>query len=330
MPSFDAIAMARRLLGHGARQVRPAKGGRNAEVWRIDTADGAFALKRYVRSDVAGRMARETAALRFLERHAVANVARVVAADAESGVILLTWLPGTPVAESTEADILACADFVVLLRNLATSAEARALPEAKEACGSVAAILAQIDVRIDALSALSGGDFRLREFLAAEVEPRRHALTALLQKYPDEFPLGNKTLSASDFGTHNALRDADGRLSFLDFEYFGWDDPVKLVADFLLHPGMDLPVRLRRLFSARMRDVFGDEPGYAQRLAALLPAYQLRWSLIMMNPVLDAAGIRGHEGANFADAVRTQTERAGWFLQTPAIPENEEGERYVR
>ena len=330
MQSFDAAAMAQCLLGHAAQQVRRAKGGRNAEVWWIDTADGVFALKRYVRSDVTGRLRRETAALRFLEQHLVANVARVVAVDAESGVILLTWLPGEPVSETTEADILACADFVALLRNLSRGADARALPEAKEACGSVAAILAQIDVRIETFAALSGRDGRLRDFLAAEIEPRRRSLNALQRQYPEKFPIQYKTLSASDFGTHNALRGGDGRLSFLDFEYFGWDDPVKLVADFLLHPGMDLPQRLRRLFAARARDMFGDEPGYARRLDALLPAYQLRWSLIMLNPVADAAGATGHEGTNFAATVRTQTERAGRFLNAAPIDEGEKGEIYVR
>ena len=58
-----------------------------------------------------------------------------------------------------------------------------------------------------------------------------------------------RSLSPSDFGFHNALLEADGRLTFVDFEYFGWDDPVKIVADVMLHPGMGLSADHGRRFA---------------------------------------------------------------------------------
>jgi len=36
------------------------------------------------------------------------------------------------------------------------------------------------------------------------------------------------------------------RIIFLDFEYFGWDDPAKMIVDFLLHPAMNLSRRRRK------------------------------------------------------------------------------------
>src|SRR5262249_2973278 len=47
-----------------------------------------------------------------------------------------------------------------------------------------------------------------------------------------ELPPADRRLSPSDFGFHNALRTESGRLRFLDFEYAGWDDLAKTVADF--------------------------------------------------------------------------------------------------
>ena len=55
-----------------------------------------------------------------------------------------------------------------------------------------------------------------------------------------------RALSPSDFGLHNAMRGEDGRLRFIDFEYFGWDDPVKLVSDTALHPGQQFSARIAR------------------------------------------------------------------------------------
>lgn len=329
MPSFDAEGIAGRLLGHAPTRVGRIKGGRNSEVWRIDTPDGRYALKRYIRSDAAERLGRETAALRFLERHGVETVPRVAATDAESGIILMSWLPGEPVCNASEKDILTCADFLALLRDLSRTPDAATLPDAKDPCRSAAVILAQVDARIAKFAGPARCDPRLRHFFETEVAPRRHALADLPSRYPQEFSRKFRTLTTADFCVHNAMRAAMGQLSFLDFEYFGWEDPAKAAADFLLHPGMDLPPRLLSVFAGRMHALFGDERGFAQRLAALLPAYELRWGLIMLNPILDAVRASTQEDADLAAVVRLQTERATRYLQRPPIAACEERETHV-
>jgi thiamine kinase-like enzyme len=60
-------------------------------------------------------------------------------------------------------------------------------------------------------------------------------------------PKSQKILSPSDFGMHNAIFDCTGHFTFIDFEYFGWDDPAKLVADFLHHAGQDVISTSERL-----------------------------------------------------------------------------------
>ena len=62
-------------------------------------------------------------------------------------------------------------------------------------------------------------------------------------------PIKNKLeiLSPSDFGFHNSLKTKKDQIIFFDFEYFGKDDPVKLAADFLLHPGMTLNLQQKKI-----------------------------------------------------------------------------------
>ena len=79
---------------------------------------------------------------------------------------------------------------------------------------------------------------------------------------------------------------ADGRIVFLDFEYFGWDDPVKLASDFVLHPGMDLTLELKKRFLESMSDVFGADKTFCMRLRASLPLYAMRWTMILLNEFL--------------------------------------------
>ena len=79
------------------------------------------------------------------------------------------------------------------------------------------------------------------------------------------------------------MRRADGSLTFIDFEYFGWDDPVKLGADFLWHPAMRLSDAERSQFAHGITDLFGSDPEFAARLAIYFPLYGIRWSLIILN-----------------------------------------------
>jgi hypothetical protein len=63
-----------------------------------------------------------------------------------------------------------------------------------------------------------------------------------------------------------------------------------------------------------MSDVFSDVPAYDARLADLLPAFRLRWALIMLNPVLEAAAESGHESDTLTSVVEYEVERVGSFL----------------
>ncbi len=92
----------------------------------------------------------------------------------------------------------------------------------------------------------------------------------------------------SDFGFHNSLRRRDGSLAFIDFEYFGWDDPVKLIADILLHPDKMLsPPQRKRLRQAAGRQ-YGEDATFFLRLDAYLPLFGVRWVLIMLNEFIPA------------------------------------------
>ncbi len=73
---------------------------------------------------------------------------------------------------------------------------------------------------------------------------------------------------------------------FIDFEYFGWDDPVKLISDFYWHPGMNLSWELKAKWINSVKDIFKSDGSYELRLSAYLPLYALRWCLILLNEFL--------------------------------------------
>ena len=299
------------LAGEAIASCLRIHGGRNSRVYRVRTASGrVLAGKHYHRhrDDPRDRLGAEWRALTLLSGHGVETVARPVAKDPGQGLALYSFLDGPQASTTpaTAADMDACLDFLAALRALsATLSEehAAALPPASEACFSLAELAANLRDRLAALrdvgpEACLGAE--LAAFLADELTPFLEASLARAQEIlgdPEQtlesaLPWNCRTLSPSDFGLHNALRTSQG-LSFVDFEYFGWDDPAKTLCDFVLHPAMHLPPELRVRFTQGFLQGFcGGDCALPKRAAAVYPLYGIKWCLILLNEFLRGADER--------------------------------------
>lgn len=282
---------AARLLGQPPAAAEAVAGGGNSRLFRLeDRAGRRYALKVYPsrQHDPRDRLGAEFTALSFLHRHGVREVPAALACDQEHGLALYEWIEGARVAGPDDGDIDAALAFARRLRALGSAGDE--LPLASEACLSGGEILAQLHRRLDRLATvpelaalLTGRLIPLRERAA---EGAQAGYRRLGRDFDTPLPPALRCLSPSDFGFHNALRRDDGSLVFLDFEYFGWDDPVKLTADFIQHPGMALDAALADRFVAGACALYGDEDGFAARLGLLAPLIGLRWALILLNEFL--------------------------------------------
>lgn len=323
------IADAAILAGGEIRALEPVARGGNNRLYRLRTADGhAYALKTYLPA-VAGerdRLGAECASLAFLQDAGESRVPRFLDAAPEKNMALFDWVTGDEVTQVSDDDIDEVVSFVESLRKVAERSSARFLPLAAEACLSVRDLTGQIGNRFDRLSDIACDHPVLQRFLEDDFAPVFDALAtrvhdvygALGWSLTESIPAALQTLSPSDFGFHNALRQTDG-LVFLDFEYFGWDDPVKLTADFLLHPGMSLSDGQKRRFLDGAEYVFADDPDFRMRLCQHYPLYALRWAMIVLNEFLPEKWRRrkyaGTETERNAAQAR-QLDKAEMFLAT--------------
>jgi hypothetical protein len=99
----------------------------------------------------------------------------------------------------------------------------------------------------------------------------------------EPLPQHARTLSPSDFGFHNALRRSGGGLVFLDFEYFGWDDPAKTVVDFLLHPAMQLTLEQQQEFLTQIMCALERVERLSDRIKLVFPLFGMKWCCILLN-----------------------------------------------
>lgn len=289
--SPDAVA---RLAGGSPRALTAIGGGRNSQVYRLEREDGrCFALKAYFRhpGDRRDRLAVEFGALDFLWSRGLRCIPQPLARDDEAALGLYAFVPGAPPDPPTEAEVDAACAFLAEVHGLREAAGAEALPEASEACFSLAAVAANIDQRLARLAAVdpglagaSGLAAFLGELLPVWCDLQQECRARAGAEFAATLPAARRTLSPSDFGFHNALR-AGSELTFLDFEYFGWDDPAKLVADFLLHPGMKLSLPLRQRFAAGSIERLAVD-GLAQRTRLAFPLFGIKWCAILLNEFL--------------------------------------------
>jgi hypothetical protein len=289
----EAKHVAEDLIGSAVEVRHLVSGGRNSRIFRVDCGGCAYALKQYpLRTDDSrDRLATEVGALKLMERCRLDAVPRVVAIDRDRGYALLTWIEGAQVVQPADGDIDAAVEFLAAVHALRDTPWAAEQPLAAEACLSGVEVERQLSMRLARLRAQSAGEPDLADFLEHSVVPARERLIATAKSnmaaagldFTAELPQEQRSLVPSDFGFHNSLRRSDGSLVFVDFEYFGWDDPVKLSADILLHPGRPLAPAQRRRFRQWSVRLFGGDPAFVRRLGALLPLFGLRWVLILLN-----------------------------------------------
>jgi hypothetical protein len=323
-PALDAAAgAAQTLVGRTEVAIERVRGyGRNSGVYRVHASDADYALKQYPprQPDDRDRAGAEYAALRFLTGHGVMTVPRPIAVDAVDGYLLLEWIDGEPIDEPDTADIAAACHFLRAIHALRGEGDAGALPMAAEACISAAETVAQIEQRLARLAALAD-EPALAGFLRETLAPlfdevsvwSKAGYAAAGFSFAAESDRAAQTLCPADFGFHNTMRRPSGELVFIDFDYFGWDDPVKLIADFLLHPGMRLSTALQQQFAAAATVIYGSDRSFGRRLALLYPLFSLRWCTILLNEFLPerwANRIAAGEAADWASAKQRQLDRA--------------------
>ena len=312
--------------GETAQAFKVVPHGANNRLFKVNCTNGIqCALKYYPESegDKRNRLMTEFACLQFLAPRCNGVVPEVLGYDEDARISLYQWIEGEVIETPCSSDIQAALAFVERLKVLGNETAAGKFSEASEACLTFRELIWQIETRYKKLLAVSDQDPDLAVFLKDHFQPR---FLFLSRKLPvADVAYANMCLSSSDFGFHNALRRRDGRLVFIDFEYFGWDDPVKLVCDFLLHPAMDLGITERGQFWVGAKELFADDPTFQDRFYSFYPYYALRWSMILLNEFLpecwqrrQAAGTLENINAKKRDQL---LKSQAWYIKSESCQE---------
>ena len=293
----DIKSIAGRLLSVPVISSQRIGGGFNSRVYQIGTQDASkYILKFYqhANEDKRDRLNTEFSSLTFLWKNGVRSIPEPIAVAEDEKCAIYQFIEGEKIfsKEIQSRDIECAVAFLAELKSLRNNNGISSC--ASEAFFSAKEINENIQTRVNRLkkNTETGAEYdALKDYLNNDFLPFGEILIQWAKKKFSELDMSfagcinekERTLSPSDFGFHNALKDKTGRIVFLDFEHFGWDDPVKTISDFLLHPAMTLSRDIKQQFVTGVLKLFKECAQLKYRLKILYPFFGLKWCLIFLN-----------------------------------------------
>ena len=267
-------------------------GGSNNRVVRVDCGNQKYVLKSYFHDavDPRDRFATELAFTKFAWQQDLRCLPQPLATDRPSRTILFSYVHGRPMAiADVDASVVDQAmDFAVALN--VHRGDARRIPTASEFRSSLAGHIQLVDERISRLNQLAE-DISARDFVQTHLTPLWEQL-----RHNAEFEAGDELerklmpeelcLSPCDFGFHNALLDERGQVTFVDYEYAGWDDPARMVCDFFCQVAVAVQGGHLDLVIRRVSEMLPPSLRLLERVTVLMPVYQVKWCCILLNEFL--------------------------------------------
>ena len=296
----SAILIFQWVCKKNVNKIERVAGGGNSRVFKVTCNDAVYAMKLYPEMQNGGwrnRQNTEELACSFLSRQKI-KAPKIYTSDFRFNVCIFDWVDGEKISVATDKDLEAALHFLSELNDKKKEAFGL-IKDASEACFSPQQLIDQVDNRIQWLNARKNN--YLSSFLSNEVFGtygivKKKMLIGMSkldldQQLKEEL----RILSPSDFGFHNAIRQNNNDVMFLDFEYFGFDDPAKLICDFLWHPGMNLSEEMKRDWVLGAFKIYNNDEKLSERVNSLWAMYGVRWILIILKRVK----VMKHQDNNF-------------------------------
>ena len=322
------------VFGNEVQACVPLCGGRNSQLYCVylRQASRKIVCKRYFpRKGETNHQRVEYDALVLMSSNGISDVPRPLEISSDDRLTWLQHIEGERPESLGSADLEQILEFFTQLEIVGRQASDFNY-HAAEAGIDLRNVVANLENRYQRLvescsddrvsSGENGPRNNMSSLLSSEIQPALDLIKRRLNKSPIARRLDAAywRLSPSDFGSHNFLREyRSNKLAFLDFEYFGWDDPVKLTSDFLLHPETELSDADMGIFVEQCCKLWAKDDQYLHRLKDLFPVYGVKWSMILLNEFLSEHSRRRafsdtHSAIDRIEVLKRQVEMSSSML----------------
>jgi hypothetical protein len=300
---LELIHAAQEISKQHVKEICWVGGHGNSGIAKVSFLDGSYgALKLYAANSQQERIDREYRTFKILRELGNRNVPQSIGSSSLLGMAVYEWIAGSLISEVNAETVSKASKLLRFLQTDEVRSRFEHSAPASAAVFSREQLEQQIANRIKGFEQAPSVPQIVSQFIQKEIAPAFETIRVHSRRsWPnvgcsDELNQEGRVLSPSDFGAHNWLQREDGGISFLDFEYFGWDDPAKLICDFLLHPAMVLTKDARSRWIHETEKLYGFKA--LQRANSMYGLIGITWSLIVLNKTKEDMRVRFNNQKN--------------------------------
>ena len=275
-------------------------GGLNSQTFCITIKGIKRVLKFYPNNDILNRdrLGNELKFLQFLQKHNIKNIPSPILWDRKKNWMILSWLEGQPIKNIESKHVKLLVEFILKIESLKYKKDAKKLNNASEAFFDINSHLNCIKKRFSLLSSylkeLNFDDSIKNKFFINFNEDINKDIIRIYSKFTsssltpffkEKISLDKKILSQSDVGFHNVFLYKSSKLQFFDFEYAGWDDSHKLIADLILQPDKPVPLKFIKEIEPLINKYIYSQKDI-KRFILIMEISRIKWLLIISNKIL--------------------------------------------
>ena len=270
--------------------------GKNSRSFMVIKDNKKFLFKYFKKNDFIkrNRLKAELNFLNLMIKGGFKNVPVPIKFKVEKNWILLSWLDGKSIERVNKSHIKKLILFINDLQSLRKNELINTIDNASEACFNLNDHIKTVSFRLNLLE----NRLNYLQFLPSDLYQKLQELISLMVYEFKKISLEikskcnnllflklnyhQKILSQSDIGFHNIFINNNDNLLFFDFEYAGWDDCFKMIADLVLQPEGCLDYEFFKISKPLLNKylkTFLDK----ERLKKTISLYRIKWTCILLN-----------------------------------------------
>ncbi len=290
-------------------QLLPSSG--NNRIFKIKMKNGQkYVAKKYLqlKEDSRSRMQAEFEHLNALWKLGLRNIPKPFVREENRAVYSL--IEGMPVKSVGKEEISSVLSFLSRISDASENLQSFPVLRGADSRSCLGDYIDQIEKRYDRIiigAKNAEWEKEVSEFMKRRVLPHKefvfnkfyNSIGSLGWNDQRPFKENEQMFCPSDLGFHNILANPKdkGELFFLDFEYSGWDDPAKLLADFFHHVGQDVAWEHKWYLLDQFATHRKQDPDFLRRWEIVIDPIGLEWVLIILN-VIDPNEMKRKRFAN--------------------------------
>ncbi len=271
------------LISKKIKSFRKYRVNGNSNIYKLRDINNKFFIAKFFPNNNYdnNRIKNEIKAINFLKNKL--NTPKIVKFSLDENIVIYNFIDGSKLSFE---NVYGFINIIKKLKKISSGLKYNSYTPAVESCLNINQLFHQIEERITKIKNFNKTNKKLLSFLSILKYKYYYYYK---KKVSFESKNKNSTLSKkhqilsqSDFGFHNAMF-YNKSIFLYDFEYFGWDDPVKLVSDFIWHPQNKLTNKNKNLWIDEMLNIFSKDLSFKKRLKEQFNLYGIRWILIILN-----------------------------------------------